>query len=242
MSNVRGIPVDLWFRVRRALEELIPYYDFANKTFSLFQDWNVRSAGLLELQPYKGKVLDLGCGPGTLAPLLSKIFDHVVLLDASYLMLLNAKGRFKSLNVDLVQGVFEYLPFRRSSFNSAIASFSLRDSYNLKSSLLEACRVVREKLVIVDIGKPDSRIVDVVFSCYLRYVVPILTSLATRWVRGNPWRLIYETYKHLPRNSAYRALVSKIFGEAKLSELFLGAAIVLVGRKVKNHNPKRGSG
>lgn len=229
-----GLPKHFWFKVIYNLERIITYYDLGNRFLSLFQDWKIRNKAIDFL--FSGNiiygVLDLGGGPGTLEPMLSTKSKYIVYVDASCLMIMHAKRINRNLkNVSFIQAVFEYLPLRKGTIDVGIASYSLRDSFNLVKALQEASRVLKKRLVIADLGKPDGRLRSEIIGLYLKLAVPLITSLVTRWVRRNPWKLLYYTYTYLPPTSIYRKLVEKIFGKALVIKFLMGAAIIMVGEK-----------
>ena len=217
-----------------ALEEIIACYDLGNQLFSFFQDWRIRkeAINILFSENRVYRVLDLGSGPGTLEPILSAKSKYVVCVDASYLMIMRAKRVNRSLkNVNYVQAVFEYLPFREGVIDVGIASYSLRDSFNLVKALREAARVLKRKLVIADIGKPDGRLKSEIIGLYLKFAVPLITSTVTRKIRENPWKLLYQTYVYLPPISIYKKLVKRIFGKVDAITFLMGAAVIIIGEK-----------
>lgn len=226
------LPIRIWHETLRALERTIPKYDTGNKILSLFQDWRLRKIALSILLSTKRreKILDLGGGPGTLENILSRHFRQVICIDFSKIMISYAKKKHgEKANIDYIRSTFEYLPLKRKSIGNAIASYSLRDSFNLIRALKEIAETIREKLVIVDIGKPESRVLTQAIQFYFKHIVPITTSLATGWIRGNPWKLLYKTFEYLPINSTLKSLVEKMFGKAEIHGFIFGAAIIVVG-------------
>ena len=57
------------------------------------------------------------------------------------------------------------MPFRSGGFDAIMCGYSLRDAIGLRIAISEAHRVLRKggRFVIVDLGKPDSRFVRVVW-------------------------------------------------------------------------------
>lgn len=233
-ENSTGLPKNFWFKVIYNLERIITYYDLGNRFLSLFQDWKIRSKAidLLFSRNNIHGVLDLGGGPGTLEPLLCKKAKYVIYVDTSSLMTLYAKKIHKKLRkINYVRAVFEYLPFRNRIIDAGIASYSFRDSFDLVKALREAARVLKKKLIIADIGKPDGKLRAKLVGLYFKIFVPLITALVTRWVKQNPWKLLYRTYIHLPSNSQYKKLIEKFFSKAFAISLLMGAAVILVGEK-----------
>jgi len=234
IKNSIGLPKTLWSKVIHNLERIISFYDLGNRFLSLFQDWKIRNKAIDFL--FSGNnmysVLDLGGGPGNLEPLLHKKAKYIVYVDTSSLMTMYAKRVHKKLRkVNYVRAVFEYLPFRNGIIDVGIASYSFRDSFNLVKALQEAAKVLKKRLVIADIGKPDGRLQAKLVGLYFKIFVPLITALVTGWVKGNPWKLLYTTYVYLPSNSTYKMLLGKIFGKAFVVSFLMGAAVILIGEK-----------
>lgn len=231
------LPKEVWYEALKALERTIPKYDIGNKTLSLFQDWRIRKIALSILLSKKiyNKVLDLGGGPGTLEGILSKHFKQVIYIDFSKAMIAYAKKKHQNhVNIDYIRATFEYIPLREGSMDVGIASYALRDSLNLPKALTEISRTIHKKLVIVDVGKPDNKLLAKIIEIYLKSITPIITSITTGWIKGNPWKLLYKTFTYLLPNSTYKKLVEKIFGKATMHEYIFGAAVIIIG---ENENP-----
>ncbi len=229
-----GLPKSFWLKVINALEGIVAYYDLGNRFLSLFQDWRIRNRAInfLFSEDNIYSVLDLGGGPGTLEPLLCSKAKHVIYVDVSSLMILYAKRIHKNLkNVQYVRAVFEHLPFRDRIIDAGIACYSFRDSFNLVKALQEAARVLKRKIVIADIGKPDKKLQAILVGLYFKVFVPFATALITRWIKENPWKLIYTTYLYLPSNSKYKKFIEKIFGKVSAKKFLMGAAVILIGEK-----------
>lgn len=234
IKNSIGLPKALWSEVIHSLERIISLYDLGNRFLSLFQDWKIRNKAIDYL--FSGNniygVLDLGGGPGNLEPVLCKKAKYIVYVDTSSLMTMYAKKVHKKLRkVNYVIAVFEYLPLRNGIIDVGIASYSFRDSFNLVKALQEAARVLKERLVIADIGKPDGRLRAKLVGIYFKVFVPLITAIVTRWIKESPWKLLYTTYIYLPSNSKYKKLLEKIFGKASVISFLMGAAVILIGEK-----------
>ena len=228
-----GIPKGLWGRVIKTLEDLVPHYDRGNKALSLLQDWRFRIKGLSFISKSECfRILDLGGGPGTLEYYLAKRCKHVIYLDASFYMTLYAKKIYGiSTRIDFINAVFEALPFRSEVFDYIITSFAIRDSLNMVKALDETSRVCKGKFIMVEVGKPDNTFIRLMFSIYLKVIVPFLTALATGIIRRNPWRLIYHTYLYLPENSTLKMILSRFFRKVEVYSYLLGAVIIALAEK-----------
>ncbi|HIC76155.1 MAG TPA: methyltransferase domain-containing protein, partial [Candidatus Poseidoniales archaeon] len=133
-----------WQELMRGLEATIPVYDRINRFATLGQvdRWRrlVRERLPSEAGVLKGRVLEVGCGPGSFAE--EVIGGELVCLDPSALMLAAAEPRVNSMRasrgdsaVEFVIGKAEDLPFDDDSFNAVCSLFSFRDWYDKRAGL-----------------------------------------------------------------------------------------------------------
>ena len=109
---------------------------------------------VLKQQPIKKdwSVLDVGCGTGqTSAYIAQKFGCHVTALDIHLLMLQKAKERFYSedLEIEVVEGNVENLPFPNNQFDMIIAE-SVTIFTNITNTLKEYFRVLKPAGVLLD--------------------------------------------------------------------------------------------
>jgi demethylmenaquinone methyltransferase/2-methoxy-6-polyprenyl-1,4-benzoquinol methylase len=224
-----------WRKVVRAIEESHPVYDSVSETISLNLARLARSRAIAYLAPYKRDwVLDIGVGPGTSSRmLLENGFKSIVGLDPSIVLLKNVNRTFRD-GFYPVRGVSESMPFREGTFAGVLVCFALRDVQDLEDSLKEAHRVVRGlgRFGVVDIGKPDNTLLRGLIGFYVKYGMPVVSSLATRRrVRGNPFLMIVPTFNRLVSNQTLVKAVRKVFHQAQLRSIMLGGLIVIEAEK-----------
>jgi SAM-dependent methyltransferase len=108
-----------------------------------------------------GRCLDLGCGTGIAAPVLSALGWSVIGVDASEGLLQLARGR----GVEVVRGSVDALPFPDASFDAAVSLWTHTDVGDFGAALTEVARVLRPGGPFVYIGAhpcfvgPHSRFV-----------------------------------------------------------------------------------
>jgi ArsR family transcriptional regulator len=110
-------------------------------------------AALLALLPSSWTVGDLGCGTGTLLPVLAPHISAVIGVDASDEMLAAARHRAQAFpNVDLRRGALEALPIESGSLDAAVMMLVLHHVPSPVPALAEAHRVLKPgaALLIVD--------------------------------------------------------------------------------------------
>jgi len=224
-----------WRKVVRAIEESLPVYDSVSEKISLNLARKARGQAIAYLAPYKRDwILDIGVGPGTSSRmLLANGFKSIVGLDPSIVLLKHDKQTFHN-GFHPVRGVSEWIPFREHSFASVLICFALRDVRDLRDSLKEISRVVREhgRFGMVDIGKPDNALLRGLIGFYVQQGMPIVSSLATRRrVQGNPFVMIVPTFNRLVSNQVLVKGVRNVFHRTELQSIMLGGLIVIKAEK-----------
>lgn len=122
----------------------------------------------------KQRVLDLGCGTGTLTILLKQLHPdaHVVGLDADAQVLAIARKKAADTGVTIVleQGMATSLPYEDASFDRVLSSlvFHHLTSENKQQALHQVFRALQPggELHIVDFGQPRDT--------YARLLAPIM--------------------------------------------------------------------
>ncbi|MEZ0248769.1 MAG: class I SAM-dependent methyltransferase, partial [Thermoproteus sp.] len=154
-----------------AYDRLPEVYERMNAamTWGQVDRWRKQLAALL--RPDAARVLDAGCGPGNMTRHLLLPTRHVVGLDYSVEML-----KALRFDIDKVQGVFEFLPFRDDAFDAAVLAYSLHAARDLERALAELTRASRE-VAAVSMGKPDGLVARKLFRLYVRYFVPALARV-----------------------------------------------------------------
>lgn len=224
----------LWREVEGALEEIVYDYEKVNHFISLFQDEKIRYEGLSTISRVHGVSLELGSGPGNFSEIiLNHIDSQLICLDYSNVMISAAVKRLRGKGVNFIRGTFEYIPIRGDVISFTGMAFALRDSLHKKRVLREIKRALRDhgKLLVVDIGKPDNRVTRGFFTLYMKYIVPLIGAMATKYGLRNPWSMLYKTYTRLPENYKLMHLTEKVIGDAVLTEKTMGALILLTAEK-----------
>jgi demethylmenaquinone methyltransferase/2-methoxy-6-polyprenyl-1,4-benzoquinol methylase len=133
------------------------------------------------LQPAR-QVLDVGVGTGLVARRAAEIVGNPALvtgLDPSPGML----GRAKlPAGVKLVEGFAENIPFPDESFDFVSMGYALRHISDLSVAFREFCRVLKPggRLCILEITRPESRLLTMLLKGYMRGVVPVLARLTSK--------------------------------------------------------------
>ena len=178
-------------------------YDLVNRILTWGQDQRWRREAAVEcLKERPRLVLDLGCGTGGLALLLSRPRPgaRVIGLDFSLPMLeaARAKARRAKAEIGFIRADAAHLPLRTGVLDAIGSSFILRNlTYRNPGAgqyLSEAYRVLRPggRWVMVETSQPPGALLRWAYHCYLRYLVPRLGGLLS----GN-----WGAYRYLARSA-----------------------------------------
>ena len=210
-----------WAYVVNSLQEIVSSYEKASSRISLYADRRMRAEAAGFAVGKGDLVLDLGSGPGSMSKVVSRAGGSPVLLDASRLMLQTSGFP------NLVQGVFEYLPFRGGAFDAGVSGFALRDAHDLHRALGEVSRVLRPggRFGLCDLGKPDNPVKALGVAMYIR-TMPSVIGLATVGRSGLRYGSLFDTYTLVLRNSELAAALGHYVGPTELHETQMGGSIV----------------
>lgn len=222
-----------WSSIVNTLSKLSSYYREFNNVISFGTDTKIRRDAVKKFLKDPKIVLDLGAGDGDLTEIVVEEYpdtDLLIMLDVLPEMLVKAR---KIPNVEKVQGVFEYLPFRGSVFYHALAAFSLRDAMDLERALSEIKHVLRGsgKLVVIDLGKPDNCLKRCLISFYWSVIAPFYTFLRLGF-KGLVCIKIKKTLKPYPTINRLLQIYKSYFHQVKLIERFMGAIIIIEASKM----------
>jgi demethylmenaquinone methyltransferase/2-methoxy-6-polyprenyl-1,4-benzoquinol methylase len=232
-----GLGHRFWREVIDVLRSVIPVYDKVNSAISLGKDIKFRQDGIRGHVFPGNVVLDAGSGYGNMSSLAineAKELEKIILYDPISEMLSNADRLINTGQCTpyLSSGVFEYMPFRNNTFDVVMCGYSLRDAIELNKAVVEMHRVLKQggRLIIVDIGKPDSCVVRAFVSFYLKYILG-LVAFTVAGKAGLKFRTLYGTYLRWPQNSDLHSLLSRIFSKVEFEKGMMGAAIIIAAYK-----------
>ncbi len=223
-----------WGEVMEVLREIIPVYDKVNSYISLGKDVEHRKRGISGRVMPGNRILDAGSGFGNMSKTALKLCDgkiSVTLYDPLVPMLKNTGTHFEK-TPDLINGVFEHIPFREEEFDAVLCGYSLRDAINLRIAISEIHRVLKNggRFVIVDLGKPDQAIIRLGMSFYLRIILPILAFIAGGKL-GLKFGTLYGTFKRWPQNKDLEKLLLEKFSRVEFEKDLMGGAIMVAAYK-----------
>lgn len=214
-------------------------YDLLNTimTAGMHYSWRKKATKYLK-KSETGMFLDVATGTGDFAfeILNQKIANKVVGLDFSVEMLnigqiKSEKRNFDKKFVPVVADAHE-LPFADNSFESITIGFGVRNFVDLSIALEELLRVLVPggNLVILEIVKPEGKIVSRLFPLYFEKITPRIGSIFA----GDR-----EAYTYLPQSvsnfltSTQLAVLmtKKGFKKPVVKKLAFGTVAIVVGQK-----------
>lgn len=222
-------------------------YDRGNDVLSLGIHRLWRSSALVFAEihsKHPAQVLDICCGTGDFCVALKKKLHKeslVIGLDFVHSMLKLAIPKAKKLELgsgvkdssfSVLQGDAMLLPFKERSFDACTIGFGIRNVDDPEVCMSRIKDVLKEggRLLILEFGAPESRIIAPFFALYSRYVMPLLGSI----VSGNKDAYTYlpETSLRFPCGKEFCKLMSKAgYKDVKYRSYFGGIAYAYVGRK-----------
>ena len=230
-----GLGSRYWTEVIEVLRAVIPVYDKVNKVISLGNDDKYRLKGIRGLIRPGNMILDAGSGYGNMSRLAlaeTRGDAKIVMYDPLLEMLANVKNYLLGSQAALYSGIFEYMPFRDDIFDAVLCGYSLRDSIHLPQAIAEIHRVLKTggRLIVIDLGKPDSYILRGMVSIYLKYFLGIFAYLAAG-SSGLKFKTLYGTYVRWPKNSELESMLKERFSHVQFDKSMMGGAVIIAAYK-----------
>lgn len=175
-------------KVQDLFAAVAPRYDLVNdlQSLGMHRLWKRRMLLMSQARPGE-KALDLCCGTGDVTFSFARMGVDVVGLDFSASMLSVANQRLSLSSqkggsfgkIRFVQGDAQELPFPDCYFDIVTISYGLRNLADFRKGIDEMIRVCKPggRLLVLDFGKPDNRLLRSLYFAYLRFAVPVLGKL-----------------------------------------------------------------
>ena len=235
MDHIK-IGEDDWSTLQANLEATIPVYDRINRFATFGQDQRWRRM-VQDRLPLEGRILEVGCGPGSFAENLDG--RELTCLDPIPAMLAVAEPRVNKKReargytpATFVEGTAENLPFGNDTFDAVCTLFSFRDWYDKPAGLKEVLRVLKPggQIVIVDPAK-INRIHGWLGYLYMRIWVGSYARFICRQ-KDHPWKWLTKTYVHFGTTKDYvRMLKETGFTDVQSKVVFPGMSTIWQGKK-----------
>lgn len=237
MVNLRGKDKSRF--VSNMFNRISGRYDLLNTimTAGMHYSWRKKATKYLK-KSETGMFLDVATGTGDFAfeILNQKIANKVVGLDFSVEMLnigqiKSEKRNFDKKFVPVVADAHE-LPFSDNCFESITIGFGVRNFVDLSTALEELLRVLVPggNLVILEIVKPEGKIMSRLFPLYFEKITPRIGSIFA----GDR-----EAYTYLPQSVSNFLtstqlsvlMAKKGFKKPVVKKLAFGTVAIVVGQK-----------
>ena len=232
--DAERIGAEEWNELQRNLEMSIPAYDRINRFATLGQVSKWRRM-VQDRLPAKGRILEVGCGPGSFAE--EVVGRDLVCLDPIPEMLRAAESRVNPKRaargdsaVEFVEATAEDLPFDDNSFDAVCSLFSFRDWYDKRAGLAEVLRVLKPGgiIVIVDPAK-INRLHGVLGWLWMRIWVGTYARLVYS-KSDHPWRWLTRTYSSFGTTRDYVRMLEEVgFTDVRAKVVFPGMATIWQG-------------
>ncbi len=208
------------------------HYDLLNSLFSLGIDYRWRKELSLEMKSCN-LVLDVATGTAEVALHLARNgTTQIVGVDPSIEMLRIAQKKIgKNHRIFLVQGKNEHLPFEDNSFDGITIAFGIRNTSDLKTSLDECFRVLKEKgkIAILEFTIPQNILFKPLFLAYFRYIMPLITSI---FGTSREYTYLSESVERFPQREHFINILEKSgFTYPTYRELTMGIASIYTAIK-----------
>lgn len=167
--------------VERMFARIAPGYDRMNQimTFGMDANWRDVVVGSVA-PPVDGRVLDVGCGTGTIVEALASWVPQgqVVGVDYTLAMLQEGHGVLDRApgNASFSCGDALHLPFADNSFDAVTTGFMMRNVTDIGAAFREMYRVVRPGGVIacLEVARPTQPLVRFGHQVYFERIVPLI--------------------------------------------------------------------
>lgn len=211
---VRGSPTFL-----RDVEAMFAHiargYDAVDHLISLGGDWLWRPRALWDLDRFTGgavpgRILDLGCGPGTFTLVAASHFPKArfVGVDLTPPMLARARARSagRSGRLEWARANALRLPFPNGSFDLVMSAFVVRNLPDLPKAFAELGRVLTPGgvLLTLEITEPAGARFRRLFHAYFDTVVP---WVGAAFGSEGPYRYLPDSLRSLPGREELLAMM-----------------------------------
>ena len=222
--------------INEMFNDLSSHYDRASSFIALKKDRFWRDYAASQVDGCSAKILDVCCGTGELSiRLKGKSKSPVTAVDFSHGMLAQAKSKYGKKGVRFSVADAEMLPFPDESFTCVTVSFALRNVTSIERTISEMTRVLKKggKIIILDLGKPRSRLVRKLYYWYFYGVTPKLGGVLAD--KGDyAYTYLPHSLTYFPAQDGLKKILEDIgLVDVEVHDLTMGIAAVHVGTKAR---------
>lgn len=190
-ADILPSPEDKAATVQAMFDRVAPKYDQMNRLMTLRADVAWRRAAIREIELPRGSIVaDLACGTGDMCNDLEHAGYRPIGFDFSAGMLAAATSAAPLVRADVLN-----LPLRDRSVDAVTCGFALRNFTAIEPFIEQCARVIRPggRMVLLDAGEPNSRVIRFGHSLYFRRIVPFIGGLLSD----------RAAYSYLPASTTY---------------------------------------
>ena len=228
-----GLERTYWNKVIKTLNDIIPIYNKINFYISVGRDEKYRLRGIYGNIKENDEVLDAGSGFGNMSKSALSITKNInlTLYDPLTSMLKNS-STYLHEHHNLISGIFEYIPIKDDKFDVVLCGYSLRDALNVEKAISEVHRILKNggRWIIVDLGKPDNKIIRTGILFYLYLILPVIAFIIGG-KNGFKFKRICGTYERWITNNMLLKLLKTKFTKVKFYKGLMGGAIMIIAYK-----------
>ena len=231
--NVEGSKKE---QVAEVFTNISKRYDFLNHLLSMGIDkgWRKKVVNLVRKANAKN-VLDVATGTGDLAIALKKGTQAKVTgLDISAGMLEVGREKIakKALNIDMVLGDGENLPFENNSFDAVTVAFGVRNFENLEQGLKDINRVIKPggQIVVLEFSQPEKVPFKQLYNFYFKNILPGIGKLVSKDARA--YTYLPESVQAFPYGEAFQQVLKTCgFSDTHCKPVTMGIASIYTAKK-----------
>ena len=226
-------------QVEKMFDHIAPGYDTLNHTMSWGIDRHWRKKAIRRLAPYNPQlIMDVATGTGDFAIKICQKLKPKALtgIDISEGML--NIGREKARRAGLERHIrfikedCAALSFPDGSFDAVTVAFGVRNFEHLDLCLKEIHRVLVSggHLVILELSKPKSPVVKILYNMYTKIVPPVMGMLMVH--DRQAYTYLPRSIKAFPQGEVMQDIIAKAgFREVSFKRLTLGACTLYFATK-----------
>ena len=188
-------------QIKTMFNSIYREYDLINNliTFGLHKNWKKQIVDISKsLNPKR--ILDVATGTADIAIALTKIKNcEIIGMDLSSNMLDIGNKKIKELglqqSVILELGDVENLEYTDNYFDVVTVGYGVRNFENLKKSLDEIYRVLKENgtLIILETSVPKNKIIKLLYNFFTKFYVKLIGLLLSK---------NFEAYSYLQKSAS----------------------------------------
>ena len=224
--------------IKEMFDSISNEYDLINNliTFRSHKKWKKEIVEISK-KIHPKEILDLATGTADIAIELSSIENcRIIGADISSKMLKIGKNKIENLNLNqkikLVKADAQNLRYNDFSFDIVTIGYGVRNFINLKKSLDEIYRVLRNDglLIILETSVPLNPIVRFFYNIHTKFYVKIISKIFSN--NSNAYDYLESSAKLFPHGEDFKKiLLNSNFKDVKTEIKFFGASTIYIAKK-----------